>query len=336
MCCAGEWSAGSRRAVIEVAAEVGDRRAMPNPESETPTRLETSEDPAEINPIDFTKSLLEGTINRGYSLWRAAITKRPTTTDRFELIMLAFFARVLRDSRAVHRLWTVGFGPECWVVGRPLIELALQAALLRQDRLKYANAYFIHGKIMRYQSAVKAQGLIDRGLTKAPPGMNFLDQKNPRIAELAKIYHDHKNEFIKNKKPERLWENWWKGSIAKLAAEVRPYPKYGQSLYDEYHFGYANASLYVHSSERVMVDIMETDGGVVRIREPTIGSEPSVPFHTARRLLQICIFFDDAFQLGFKDELECEWEAANEALRESDSQLGESRSHEDPTQGIGP
>jgi hypothetical protein len=279
------------------------------------------ENSTEIDPYETVTNLLKATINDGYGLWRAAMVKRPTTADSFELVMLAFFARSLRDSRAVHRLWTAGFGPESWVVGRPLIELALQAALLRQDPQKHAKAFLLHGKIMRYQSALKAQSLVDRALTKAPQGISFLDQNNPRVAELAKIYNAHKQEFIRQRSPERLWQNWWKGSIADLAKRVRSDPKYGQSLFDEYHFGYANASLYVHSSERVVVDIMEVDNGAVRLREPELGSEPSVPFHTARRLLQMCIFFNDAFQLGSESKLEDDWQMVEKALRSSDSQL---------------
>jgi Family of unknown function (DUF5677) len=294
---------------------------MQSSESDPRAPLNASEKSSVDHANWAAMGLLQVSIDRGQRLWESANQKPSKSPSRFERIMRAFFARALRDCRAVQLLWTAGFGPECWVIGRTLIELELQAALLQQEPAKYADAFFIHADMMRYQTAVRAQQLVDKGLTQVPSGFKFLDHSNPRIARLAKTYHDHKHEFIKNKKPERLWENWWKGSIANLAQRVRSDPKYGQSLYDEYQFGYANDSAYVHSSERVIVDVLAMDGNDFSIREPSLGSEPSVPFQIARRFLQMCIFFNSAFQLDFAAELEADWDACDEALRESDARL---------------
>jgi hypothetical protein len=178
---------------------------MPIAENGAPTpSAVTGETLSEDDVNHVVLAMLQANIDRGQRLWDAANKAGSRSPSRYERIMRAFFARSLRDCRAVQVLWKAGFGPECWVIGRTMIELELQAALLKQEPTKYADAFFIHGNVMRYQTAVRAQELVDKGLTEVPPGFKFLDLGNPRMAELAGSYHRHKHEFIKNKKPERL------------------------------------------------------------------------------------------------------------------------------------
>jgi hypothetical protein len=265
--------------------------------------------PAHPDPNDIAQGLLEGSINRGYVLWRAAILKHPRKQDTFERVILGFLARALWTGRAVHALWIAGYGPQSAVVGRVLIELALQAALLVQDR-QHARAYATHDRLMRYRSLLKLQRFAKDGVAPLNPSVP------EQIADLRPFYDAHKQEFLRPGKSERLWDNWWKGSIADLANRMRSVPDYGESLYHEYQFGYDVGSLYTHSTGRVTEDFMAFDeSGNPILKEPTRGDEPSAPFHIVRRLYQLYIFFDMALKLGEESQLKEDWEALNEAMR---------------------
>jgi hypothetical protein len=75
-----------------------------------------------------------------------------------------------------------------------------------------------------------------------------------------------------------------------------------------------------HHAVFMMSDVMEVDRGMVRLLEPEVGSEPSAPFHTIRRLLLMCILFNHALQLGSENELDEEWQSVEEMLRAGDAQ----------------
>ncbi len=283
--------------------------------------------------VDDAHELLDKLFNdriaHGAALLQAAQAIHTQAETDPRLLMAFFYAKAFRDYRAAHQLWIKGFGSECWAIGRSLIELLLQAALLRQNPKVHALAYFQHAALKRFSIAEKARRLIVSGKSVPPPEITF-DLSTPAMVALRKEWDAHKHKFIRGKKKNAVCENWWKGSLADLAERVRKDPKYGQYLFDEYHLAYRIGSAFAHSAELILPEIIEKDKGGFRLKEPQIGSEPSAPMHLTRRLLLLGIFLNEICKLGFKKQLDEEWRALEEAFKTGQEEL--SRRHLAKTQ----
>jgi hypothetical protein len=125
------------------------------------------------------------------------------------------------------------------VVGRSMIEMLLQAALLRKDPAKHTAAFFEHGQVTRYLAAKKAVKLVDEGRTVLPTAATPFDLASPRMIQLQQQFEANKHKFKKGK-TNRFWDNWWCYNISKLAELAKPDQEYGQYLFDLYQFAYAN------------------------------------------------------------------------------------------------
>lgn len=272
-----------------------------------------SEQPQPMSIHDAIAGIFQHTIERGEAIRKATEQIELSDAKDYRLIMFFFFSRAMRDYAAIRHLWYQGFGAECWVIGRSMIEVLLQAALLRQNPAKHTTAFFEHGEVVRYAAALKTMRLIREGKTIPPPGATFLDPDSPRMVALRQQFNANKHKFEKGKHG-RLSENWWCGTISNLAESVRSDPEYGQYLFDQYHFAYASGSFYVHSSEPVVVDYIVPDRKSLHMRVPEYGEEPSVPMHMTKRFLLMCIFLNEACRLGFDAELKDDWMEIDNAL----------------------
>ncbi len=273
-----------------------------------------------VEKLELIDGLFEDRIRLGQTLLEAA-QKMNTQSERdYRLLMAFFYAKAFRDYQAAATLWMRGFGSESWAMGRSLIEIALQTALLRQDPKSNALAFFRHADVKRYDTLLKMKRLIDSNATVAPPEVKY-DLAHPEMQRLRQEYEAHKSKFYQGKNSKRIWDNWWKGNLRELSERVRNDPEYGQYLFDEYHVSYRFGSSFVHSAEMILPEFVAKGKGGFHIIQPELGSEESAPMHLTRRLMLIGIFLNQLCALGYDQLLKDEWNAMDEAFKAGQEEL---------------
>jgi len=207
--------------------------------------------------------------------------------DRQPRIAAAFFfTKAARTMAGLKTLWVAGYDEDAVVLARSLTEILLQAAYLNQEPAVRAAALLDHVEKSKVRMLKRRQKGEEKRDASGKPALRQLSHeltaRNPKI-DLTD--------------PQKLHDNWWKGTLADLA-DAWLGEEHGEPILDDYYSSYIADSHYAHTSPLVMPDYIEVHGDALSVlKESPLRHDLDVVINAAKRFLGIAMVCAEIWEL---------------------------------------